>query len=188
MLVIKNFREVEPTEEQIKLFEGSAIAPKFLRSEDDQDWYECQSKFSDDKIKIMFDSAGVVRSVVDKPVPERGNTFAVSMFFPINMSVAEIESTLPDGFSINGGWVFDGENVVKRIQTKEELIAEAERSKSRLMANANAEIAPLQDAVDLGIAADEEAKNLIAWKKYRVLLNRVEISKAPDINWPERPA
>ncbi|CAM6947703.1 MULTISPECIES: tail fiber assembly protein [Enterobacter] len=188
MLVIKCFREVEPTEDQIKLFEGSAIAPKFLRSEDGQDWYECQSKFSDDKIKIMFDNAGIVRSVVDKPVPGRGNTLAVSMFFPINMSVAEIEGTLPDGFSINGGWVFDGENVVKRIETKEELIAEAEHTKSRLMENANTQIAPLQDAFDLGIATEQEAKNLTSWKKYRVLLNRVDIINPPNIDWPERPA
>ncbi|WP_208907139.1 tail fiber assembly protein, partial [Enterobacter cloacae] len=25
------------------------------------------------------------------------------------------------------------------------------------------------------------------WKKYRVLLNRVDTSKAPDIEWPEKP-
>lgn len=26
-----------------------------------------------------------------------------------------------------------------------------------------------------------------AWKKYRVLLNRVDTSTAPDIEWPEIP-
>ncbi len=26
-----------------------------------------------------------------------------------------------------------------------------------------------------------------AWKKYRVLLNRVDTSTAPDIEWPEEP-
>ncbi|WP_163823132.1 tail fiber assembly protein, partial [Proteus mirabilis] len=25
------------------------------------------------------------------------------------------------------------------------------------------------------------------WKKYRVLLNRVDISTAPDIEWPQKP-
>ncbi|MBF9816671.1 tail fiber assembly protein, partial [Enterobacter roggenkampii] len=37
-------------------------------------------------------------------------------------------------------------------------------------------------------ATDEEIDGLSKWKKYRVLLMRVDISKAPDINWPEIPA
>ncbi|MGS6462107.1 tail fiber assembly protein [Enterobacter intestinihominis] len=69
----------------------------------------------------------------------------------------------------------------------EELIAQAESKKSRLMQTANAEIAPLQDAVDLGIATTKETAALTEWKKYRVLLNRVDTSKAPDIDWPVPP-
>ncbi|EHH6603082.1 tail fiber assembly protein [Escherichia coli] len=38
--------------------------------------------------------------------------------------------------------------------------------------------APLLDAVELGIATDEETSLLAAWKKYRVLLNRVDKSTA----------
>ncbi|MEY5509334.1 tail fiber assembly protein, partial [Salmonella enterica subsp. enterica serovar Corvallis] len=45
-------------------------------------------------------------------------------------------------------------------------------------------IAPLQDAVDLGIATDDEKAQLGEWKKYRVLVNRVDTSN-PD--WPEQP-
>ncbi|EON9774816.1 tail fiber assembly protein, partial [Escherichia coli] len=48
-------------------------------------------------------------------------------------------------------------------------------------------IAPLQDAVDLEIATEEETSLLEAWKKYRVLLNRVDTSTAPDIEWPVIP-
>ncbi|CAM6643993.1 phage tail protein [Escherichia coli] len=48
-------------------------------------------------------------------------------------------------------------------------------------------IAPLQDAVDLDIATEEETSLLAAWKTYRVLLNRVDISVAPDIEWPAVP-
>ncbi|WP_277888405.1 tail fiber assembly protein, partial [Escherichia coli] len=40
---------------------------------------------------------------------------------------------------------------------------------------------------DLGMATDDETKLLLAWKKYRVLLNRVDTSTAPDIEWPEEP-
>ncbi|EKK4598230.1 TPA: tail fiber assembly protein, partial [Escherichia coli] len=45
-----------------------------------------------------------------------------------------------------------------------------------------------QDAVDAGIATDEETSTLTQWKKYRVLLMRVDTSTAPDIEWPTPPA
>ncbi|MCY6826315.1 tail fiber assembly protein, partial [Escherichia coli] len=48
-------------------------------------------------------------------------------------------------------------------------------------------IAPLQDAADLEIATEEEISLLEAWKKYRVLLNRVDTSVAPDIEWLIQP-
>ena len=69
----------------------------------------------------------------------------------------------------------------------EELIALAESKKSRLMQTANDAIAPLQDAVDLGMATEEETAALTEWKKYRVLMMRIDCSKAPDISWPEPP-
>ena len=63
-------------------------------------------------------------------------------------------------------------------------IREAEETKNSLMQVASEHIAPLQDAVDLEIATEEETLLLEAWKKYRVLLNRVDTSTAPDIEWP----
>ncbi|EJX2512732.1 tail fiber assembly protein, partial [Salmonella enterica] len=63
-------------------------------------------------------------------------------------------------------------------------LCEAEGTKSRLLQMASGKIAPLQDAVDLGLATDEEKSQLAEWKKYRVLVNRVDTSK-PE--WPEQP-
>ncbi|WP_162542602.1 tail fiber assembly protein, partial [Escherichia coli] len=65
---------------------------------------------------------------------------------------------------------------------------EAEETKNSLMQIAGEQIAPLQDAVDLEIATEEEASLLAAWKKYRVLLNRVDTSTALDIECPTSPA
>ncbi|HAX1725349.1 TPA: tail fiber assembly protein, partial [Escherichia coli] len=56
------------------------------------------------------------------------------------------------------------------------------------MQAASEHIAPLQDAVELELATEEENSLLEAWKKYRVLLNRVDTSVAPDIEWPTSPA
>ncbi len=66
-------------------------------------------------------------------------------------------------------------------------IREAEETKNSLMQVASEHIAPLQDAADLEIATEEETSLLEAWKKYRVLLNRVDTSTAPDIEWPAIP-
>lgn len=71
--------------------------------------------------------------------------------------------------------------------TAEELISQAEDKRSRLRAEADAAIQPLQDASDLGIATDEEASQLVAWKKYRVMLMRINTKDAEKIIWPEQP-
>lgn len=66
-------------------------------------------------------------------------------------------------------------------------VADAAVMLSGLRAVADSEIAPLQDAVDLGIATAAESAALTEWKKYRVLLMRIDTSKAPDIEWPDMP-
>ncbi|WP_448511308.1 tail fiber assembly protein, partial [Photorhabdus sp. MH8.4] len=71
--------------------------------------------------------------------------------------------------------------------TKEELQQYVESKKQQFIVEASQQIAPLQDAVDLGIATQEEETALLVWKKYRVMLNRIDISLAPDIEWPEQP-
>lgn len=45
-----------------------------------------------------------------------------------------------------------------------------------------------QDAVDEGIATDEEKAALSVWKKYRVTLSRIDANTADVIDWPEIPA
>ncbi|ARB85934.1 MULTISPECIES: tail fiber assembly protein [Yersinia] len=77
-------------------------------------------------------------------------------------------------------WVTDkGLQQAAAVQT-------AEETKSQLLNDATVKIAPLQDAVDTGMATDEEKGQLIAWKTYRVLLSRID-TKAPNIEWPVAP-
>ncbi|WP_140918373.1 tail fiber assembly protein [Limnobaculum xujianqingii] len=71
--------------------------------------------------------------------------------------------------------------------TKEELVAFAAAQKSVYLALSADKIAPLNDAIELDIATTEEVAQLKTWKKYRVLLTRVDTSTAPDIEWPEQP-
>lgn len=61
---------------------------------------------------------------------------------------------------------------------------------SRLAAEmdvANRTIAPLQDAVDISIATEEEIARLAEWKRYRVALSRIDTSDRQGIVWPHKP-
>ncbi|MBK0004390.1 tail fiber assembly protein [Erwinia sp. S38] len=71
--------------------------------------------------------------------------------------------------------------------TEEEVIASNTQKKTSLMKLATDEIYPLQDAIDLGEATDDEKEKLISLKKYRVALNRVDVSVA-GLEWPAYPA
>lgn len=71
--------------------------------------------------------------------------------------------------------------------TAEQLAVMAASEKVKLLALATIAIDPLQDAADLEIATDKEAASLKAWKAYRVMVNRIDTSKAPNIEWPKAP-
>jgi len=74
-------------------------------------------------------------------------------------------------------------------KTEEELAESALVQISKLLSLASVKIAPLQDAVDLGIATTDETTALAAWKNYRVLVNRVitQSGYPTDIDWPSMP-
>jgi len=74
------------------------------------------------------------------------------------------------------------------LPTADELISLAKDKRSRLRAEADTAIQPLQDASDLGIVTEDEANQLIAWKKYRVMLMRIDIEEIKEIIWPKQPA
>jgi len=71
--------------------------------------------------------------------------------------------------------------------TKEEQTKVYEQERQKLRAVADDEIAWRQDAVDADIATDDESLMLTAWKKYRVMLMRVDVSAA-RVEWPLVPA
>lgn len=71
--------------------------------------------------------------------------------------------------------------------TREQIIEQANSQQASLIQKASSKISILQDAVDLGMATTEETDTLTALKKYRVILMRIDTSKAPDIEWPVLP-
>lgn len=93
----------------------------------------------------------------------------------------DVVSVAPEGHFVKWDgkkWVHDTE-AEKMAQ-----VTQVTQQKESLLALAASKIAPLQDAVDLDIATEAEAELLLAWKKCRVLLNRVDTSM-PE--WPPLP-
>jgi hypothetical protein len=67
-------------------------------------------------------------------------------------------------------------------------VAEAERRKNALLAEATAIITPLADAQAGGYIDDADVSRLAEWQRYRYKLTKVDTSTAPEISWPEPPA
>ncbi|MDJ0034776.1 tail fiber assembly protein [Pantoea allii] len=176
MMNLKNFKRGEAkTEQQKALAQGGAW---FLFDEDGNEWYESQKLFSPDTIKIAYREKGIIAAIAN-------NFTDVSSLFPDGLSVTEVENTEQNRLADNtGSWVFNGQEIVKRVYTQEELTAFAETEKAKRLVAASRVVAPLQDASDLEIATEEEKARLLSWKKYRVMLNRVDTIK-PD--WPQAP-
>ena len=78
-------------------------------------------------------------------------------------------------------WQFD-----KNKQHQYE-VNQASIKKNQLLEKAASQLSYLQDAVDSQIASEQETQLLVEWKKYRVLVNRIDIELAPNIEWPNQP-
>ncbi|MDM3162720.1 tail fiber assembly protein [Citrobacter sp. Cf118] len=106
-------------------------------------------------------------------------------FIEVDDSVfAEFSANTPDGKIRGTG--NDGMPAWVDIPppTQEEIVAEVELKKANLRVLADSEINWRQDAVDAGNATEEETAALSEWKKYRVLLMRVDTAKPV---WPTPP-
>ncbi|PQQ39855.1 phage tail protein [Photorhabdus luminescens] len=83
---------------------------------------------------------------------------------------------------------WDGKEwVVDKDLLRSHQITEAKQQQAELLQQANETLSLLQDSVDLEIATEAEKAALQEWKRYRVLLARVDILQTPDIEWPEMP-
>ncbi|MFS7184074.1 tail fiber assembly protein [Serratia proteamaculans] len=153
----------------------------FIKDENENDWYEVQKTFNRNTLKVVFDKRGIIYS----------SSYDASSLWPINAFIAEVlADNIPDTFTtpIKGlDWQFNGEKIVPRIYTSEQLKIQAQNEKDVRLNLAAKEIAPLKDAVELDIATPVELELLRTWMLYRVMLSRVDPGTAPDIDWPQPP-
>lgn len=101
--------------------------------------------------------------------------------------IATFTGSPPEGYQLSHA--SDGKPAWSKIPppTVAELTAAAATLKAARIQEAADILAPLQDAVDLEMATDDEKARFDEWRRYRVLLMRIKPELVDDINWPIPP-
>ncbi|KUT27302.1 tail fiber assembly protein [Escherichia coli] len=174
MMHLKNITAGNPkTKEQYQLTKQFNI--KWLYTEDGKNWYEEQKNFQSDTLKMVYDHNGVI-ICIEKDV---------SAINPEGASVVEVpDITANRRADDSGKWMFKDGAVVKRIYTADEQQQQAKSQKAALLSEAESVIQPLERAVRLNMATDEERARLESWERYSVLVSRVDTAN-PE--WPQKP-
>ncbi|WP_417633226.1 tail fiber assembly protein [Citrobacter freundii] len=158
------------TTDRPKIIDGQNVM--FLRDEKGNDWYDVIELFDESTtLKIGYDDDGRVR------------TFSTNIhaLFPVNLSVVELPAT-EDNLRVTLGadWFYqDG-----KLQQIRDYLAQAEAERDRRMAEMTARIDWLEAAQKDGDISTEEQTDLAALRARRTKLRRLDLSSAPDINWP----
>lgn len=137
-------------------------------------------------------SDGVVIEVIRPASDGSGRYIEIGDRYPEKLvsQMIDVTSIMPEpkqGFvaaSDTGEWIFS--EVEAPALSAHEILALNEQTRSNLLSMAALEVAPLQDAIDLGSATEVEEVCLAQWKHYRVSVNRVDLSQWPA-SWPARP-
>ena len=144
----------------------------WLWSEEGKNWYEEVSNFQEDTIKIVYDENNIIVGI----------TRDASTLNPEGFNVVEVpDITANRRADDSGKWMFKDGAVIKRIYTADEQQQQAESQKAALLSEAESVIQPLERAVRLNMATDEERSRLETWERYSVLISRVDQAN-PQIN------
>ncbi|EFG1296063.1 tail fiber assembly protein [Escherichia coli] len=174
MMHLKNIKAGNAkTLEQYELTKKHGVI--WLYSEDGKNWYEEVKNFQPDTIKIVYDANNIIVAI----------TKDASTLNPEGLSVVEVSDITENRRADNdGNWMFLDGKVVKREYTEQALQQQAELQKAALLSAAESVIQPLERAVRLNIATNEERARLESWERYSVLVSRVDTAK-PE--WPQKP-
>lgn len=145
---------------------------RFLVDDDGVDWYELQKQFGESTWKIAFNPAG--RVVAFSP--------DVSSLFPLGAGVMEC-AELPPEISATEPWYVD----LKTLAIYRNEVELAERQRAELINAVTQRLLPLQQAREDDDITAAESEALAALTAYRRELRRLDVSNAPDIQWPTVP-
>lgn len=161
------------TTDRPRIIDGQNVM--FLQDDKGNDWYDVIELFDESKtLKIGYDDDGRVRTF----------TTNIHAFFPVNLSVVELPATKANlRVTLGDDWFYkDG-----KLQQIRNYLADAEAERGNRMAEVTTRIDWLEDAQKDGDISSYEETELATLRAYRTALRRLDLSTAPDINWPEVP-
>ncbi|XGI81203.1 tail fiber assembly protein [Enterobacter hormaechei] len=144
----------------------------FLNDEAGMDWYEYQKKFKDDTWKIAVDKTGRIDSYSKD----------CSSIFPLNLIVVEVNE-LPEYIDVKEPWFVNLETLF--VYRDEKSLAEI--TKKNRIDDVSLAMLPLIQAEEDNDLTEDESEKLKAYRQYRTELRRLDISNAPNIQWPSIP-
>ncbi|EPZ8124521.1 tail fiber assembly protein [Yersinia enterocolitica] len=98
-------------------------------------------------------------------------------------------SKLPDQ-KYQAAWEFNGKRddiVVNQEKLKAILVSDAEKMREHKLSLVRADIDGLQSDLILDIITDADREKLVSVKKYIIELKKLDLSIAPEIEWPVQP-
>lgn len=161
------------TTDRPRIIDGQNVM--FLQDDKGNDWYDVIELFDESKtLKIGYDDDGRVRTF----------TTNIHALFPVNLSVVELPATKANlRVTLGDDWFYkDG-----KLQQIRNYLADAEAERGNRMAEVTTRIDWLEDAQKDGDISSDEETELATLRAYRTALRRLDLSSAPDINWPEVP-
>ncbi|EKN6394850.1 tail fiber assembly protein, partial [Yersinia enterocolitica] len=103
------------------------------------------------------------------------------------MVMKEFTATAPDGKALGADseghpvWVYLPLPTLEQLaEIKAINVTQAKADKSKLISGASNKIETLKDRIEAG---QDKAAELKLWKSYRIALDDVDVSAAPDIEW-----
>lgn len=138
-------------------------------------WSEAQKALRGN-VFISYDASGVILCIAD----------IAWMLIVENLSVVGLDS-LPAGCSIDGTWIFDGQNVYQNIPAaKAAVLEQNEKVYKRLLQDAYQASFILQCAVNTGKATDADKNILSSIESFVVNLANTDLTSIPVV-WPPLP-
>ncbi|MFW7225990.1 MULTISPECIES: tail fiber assembly protein [unclassified Serratia (in: enterobacteria)] len=172
MKLLGKFTAYMPTEGEILDHLLGIEGINYLKNESGTDWYSISwdNERTGKNVYVLADDNGDVVCASDQG----------ALLFPQGFTVYELSrEDAPADLIGKSYWkVINGELVPpdsKQLNTMEQ---------KRLLNSAYATMKPLELAVKLDMATDEEKATLEAWERYSVLLSRVDVDN-PE--WPDKP-
>lgn len=159
MKTYKNFKKYIPVEKK----HGDNVL--YLLSDEGIDWYDCQSEFRQDTLKVQYSDDGYIAQA----------SYDVTLLVPYGYSVSELEHDGDEDEVV--GKIYDGSKISDYVESTDEKIKRLSSEHQELRTVAINELNNIKMAIDLEVATDYEIELFPKLKAYVLELSSLTTSE-----------